>query len=64
MPDISMCFNEDCPSNVFCYRYMAIPNKGCQTYSAYDVEEGEEKCDSFLEIYIDDQVKGLPRKDS
>lgn len=59
-----MCFNEDCPSNVFCYRYMAIPKEGRQTYSAYQVEEGEEKCNSFLEIYINDQVKGLPRKDS
>lgn len=64
MPDISMCFNEDCPSNVLCYRYMAIPNEWRQAYMAYQVEDGEEKCNSFLEIYLDDQVKGLPRKDS
>jgi hypothetical protein len=43
---------------------MAIPNEWRQSYSAYEVEDGEEKCNSFLEIYLDDQVKRVPRKDS
>lgn len=49
MPDISMCNNSKCPSCNRCYRFTATPSDFYQTYGAFEVEEGEEKCEYFWE---------------
>jgi hypothetical protein len=48
MPDISMCQNEDCPSKLKCYRFMARPNAHWQAYSVFVVPKRKVKCDSFI----------------
>ena len=46
MPDITMCFNKNCPLRKKCYRFMAKPD----TYQAYfvDVKPKNGKCEHFL----------------
>jgi hypothetical protein len=47
MPDITMCCNDKCSTKDKCYRYRAIPDEYCQSYSKY---EGGCDCDSFYPI--------------
>lgn len=49
MPDISMCMNERCPSKLKCYRFMATKSD-FQSYMAYKVPAGEDRCGSFRRI--------------
>jgi hypothetical protein len=42
---------------------MAIPSD-YQAVARFEPEEGQEKCDYFLEIYQDDRTKEVPTKDS
>jgi len=35
MPDISMCMKKECPKFNKCYRAMAKPDKGWQSYSEF-----------------------------
>lgn len=49
MPDISMCENQKCPSRKSCQRYTAIPNGYWQTYADFEVEEGDDKCEYYLD---------------
>lgn len=47
MPDISMCFNKDCPARFVCYRFMAAPTERRQAYGDFGPEPGEHKCAFF-----------------
>ena len=51
MPDMTMCFGQECPFKEKCYRYTAKPDKLYQSYFheiPYEIEEGE--CDYLWEI--------------
>lgn len=48
MTDISKCNNTDCPSHKQCWRYLA-PTSFYQSYAAFEPEEGEDRCDYFIE---------------
>jgi hypothetical protein len=62
-PDISMCRNSDCPSHRLCYRFMAIPSD-YQTTARFEPEEGQIRCDHFIEITQDDRTTELPKTNS
>jgi len=49
MPDIAKCKNADCPSCGDCWRYLAPAHPEWQSYSDFKLEEGEDKCDYFIE---------------
>lgn len=38
MPDIAMCANCECPFRKICYRYLAEPTEGYQSYSDFKPE--------------------------
>lgn len=42
MPDISMCANYNCPMKDKCYRYLAIPTDGYQSYADFTPARGLE----------------------
>lgn len=44
-----MCDNSKCPSRNQCYRFTATPSNFYQAYGAFEVKEGEEKCEYFWE---------------
>lgn len=46
MPDISMCWNKECPKKLKCYRFTAIPNEFRQTFADFKPDE-EGVCDHF-----------------
>jgi hypothetical protein len=46
MVDISMCRDEQCLSRETCYRFMAVPSPGRQTYAAFD-RSGAAYCDHY-----------------
>jgi len=50
MPDISLCNNRECPLRAECYRYRAVPTSTVQTYTAFEVPEGEDRCEFFMDI--------------
>ena len=56
MPDISMCENQKCPSRKSCYRYTSKPNPYRQTYSLFEVNEGEDKCESYWDNNTDNST--------
>lgn len=51
MPDISMCMNQECPSHLQCYRFMAVPNPWRQSYMEFKHQEGKDRCESFVMFY-------------
>lgn len=51
MPDLAMCKNYKCPSRKSCYRYTAIPYEYWQTYAVFTVNEGEDKCENYIEDF-------------
>ena len=53
MPDISMCDNQSCPSNKYCYRFTATPSKYRQSYADFSVEEDEMNCSHFWSNGVD-----------
>lgn len=55
MPDISMCMNSECPSNVECFRYRVQPHEYRQAYSKF--EHDGSKCDSFYPISLNSGYK-------
>jgi len=50
MPDISMCINSECPKRMGCYRFMAVPTSPVQTYTEFQVPEGQDRCEFFMKI--------------
>ena len=48
MIDIAKCVNTGCPSAALCFRYTAIGSE-YQSYSDFKPEEGEEKCEYFID---------------
>lgn len=53
MPDISMCNNQSCPSNKYCYRFTATPSQYRQTYASFTLEEDEMSCSYFWRNGVD-----------
>ena len=49
MTDISKCNNTDCPSHKECWRYLAPSDEHWQSYAAFEPQEGEDRCDYFIE---------------
>lgn len=56
MPDISMCADEDCPSKLKCYRFMARPDQYRQSYAAFQHDKTG-KCKMFWEIGKGDRLR-------
>ena len=52
MPDISMCFNEECPKKEDCYRAKAEPNPLWQSYTSFTftIAEGNVFCSKFIPL--------------
>jgi hypothetical protein len=48
MADIAKCSNENCPSNKECWRYICKASE-YQYYSDFKPDEGEDKCDYFID---------------
>lgn len=46
MPDISMCGDDECPSRMQCWRFMATPSFR-QSFTCYDRSPDDERCGSF-----------------
>jgi hypothetical protein len=60
MADISMCDNYNCPSNKYCYRFTATPNKYGQSYASFTLEEDEMSCSYFWRNGVDsDRCKNV-----
>ena len=59
MPDIAMCRDENCPSRLKCYRFVATPSKWLQSYGGFGRETGDEKCGSFWPVRDAHQVRAL-----
>lgn len=55
MPDIAMCNNTSCASRYRCGRYMAEPNRDCQSYADF-------KPDEFGICHFFQDVKDFPHK--
>ena len=53
MPDISMCDNQSCPSNKYCYRFTAKPSEYRQSYADFSVEKDEMNCSYFWSNGVD-----------
>lgn len=53
MPDISMCDNQSCPSNKYCYRFTATPSQYRQAYASFTLEEDEMSCSYFWRNGVD-----------
>jgi len=49
MTDISKCTNTDCPSHQECWRFLAPGNEHWQAYAAFQPNEGEDKCEYFMD---------------
>lgn len=47
MPDISLCTCYECPFRKNCYRYLAKPSDGYQTYADFKPTDGQ--CEHFWE---------------
>ena len=48
-----MCMNQECPSHLQCYRFMAVPNPWRQSYLEFKPQEGKYRCESFVMFYED-----------
>jgi hypothetical protein len=59
VPDIAMCANIHCPLSRTCYRFMAVPTPGRQSYLDYhpEVKTLGTKCDGFKEIRRHDVIR-------
>ena len=51
MPDITMCWGDNCPIKETCYRYTATPSKWRQSYFAETPIKEDNTCDHFMEIW-------------
>ena len=54
MPDISMCYDNECPARFDCYRHRASGTKPgmWQAYSVFPREKKAEQCDEFWPLRI------------
>jgi hypothetical protein len=55
MPDLSMCYDNDCPARFDCYRHRASgtrPSSFWQAYSVFPREKKAEQCDEFWPLRI------------
>ena len=59
MPDIAMCWGDNCPIKETCYRCTATPSKWRQSYFAETPIKEDNTCDHFMEIW--DKPKELMR---
>lgn len=51
MPDIAMCWGENCPIKETCYRFTATPSKWRQSYFAETPIKEDNTCEHFMEIW-------------
>jgi hypothetical protein len=51
MPDITMCWGDNCPIKETCYRYTATPSKWRQSYFAETPIKEDNTCDHFMKIW-------------
>lgn len=51
MPDIAMCKDDECPSQMKCNRYTAVPSKYRQTYGDFRRSPGADFCRMFWSNY-------------
>lgn len=49
MPDITMCANDKCKDRKTCYRFLAIPTPGYQSYFAFPklLPKSRKECDNY-----------------
>lgn len=47
MPDITMCANKSCPLKKKCYRFVAEPDKGYQSYALFVYDKKIKFCEDF-----------------
>ena len=59
MPDIAMCWGDNCPIKETCYRFTATPSKWRQSYFAETPIKEDNTCDHFMKIW--DKPKELMR---
>ncbi len=50
MPDISMCLDDECPSRLTCWRFMATPSEYRQSYLLAPRVAGDERCYAYLKM--------------
>jgi hypothetical protein len=48
MPDISMCADDDCPSRLKCYRYVALPSDIRQDYADFERQPNQQRCNYYI----------------
>ena len=48
MADIAMCKDDECPSRLKCYRYLAYPEPDWQDYAFTNRGKGQKKCGYYL----------------
>jgi hypothetical protein len=48
--DMSSCTNVLCPSRAACWRFMKPASEPWQSYSAYSVPAGGDRCDNYIPI--------------
>lgn len=60
MPDIAMCYGDDCPQKNQCYRHRAIPSQFRQSFMTTPPHSGGE-CDHFwpIEDFPDDMLESM-----
>lgn len=60
MPDISKCEGGACPKKNQCYRFLAIPSEGRQSYLADVPWERWNRCDYFWQVEPGDRIVQSP----
>lgn len=51
MPDIAMCWGDNCPIKETCYRFTAKPSKWRQSFLAESPIKEDNTCEYFMEIW-------------
>lgn len=51
MPDITMCFGDNCPIKETCYRFTATPSKWRQSYFVETPIKDDNTCEHFMKIW-------------
>jgi hypothetical protein len=57
MPDIAMCWGDNCPIKETCYRYTATPSKWRQSYFAETPIKEDNTCEHFMKIWDKESFK-------
>ena len=60
MPDITMCFGDDCPLKEKCFRFRAVPGKMQYYFNNPPYKENE--CEYFWKIEKDQLLRKKPEE--